>query len=406
MNKGFVISVFGTHYMPFVSVLVNSIISTNPECKIYLIWDDISDLELKLFCIIYPKVQLIQMSHEKSFKNVDKQISLKMNHWYDFLNSNLLDQICFLDCDILVNRNLDCFFDVRSDFIFTVKNEAFPLNTGVVFCKNKNNAKTFFKKWVELTHQIISDSCELEKARQIAGGADQYALYKIVNQTNFIEGNHYMSDFNLNISFISCSILNETRSVPYNDSIYIFHLKGGWHSILLKHTDFTENRPYSTSKDLYDKWIYELNFFYAKQINLAIQNYLAKVENNFMFNNFTNKNIFSLPILFFYLKSLNKYILTVDNSNVVKNILTICALIKKMPTMIIIKTDKHIDLRWKLRPLDRFFKNGNFTFIIPTLRDIHLIRSSLSITKLVDILNYLKLFLKKKIKQYVLATKI
>lgn len=251
----FITSVYGNEYVPLLMVCLDSIKKEHPEDKVTILWDDINDFEVSMLKNLFSDYNFVKQSKGIHTDNILKRIPLKLRFWSSILEEIEDEVICFIDSDTLIYKNFSSQIPSDFDFIYTYKDERFPLNVGVVIVKNSKKIVEFLKEWLAKTESIVEDPNKLEYAFQTNGAADQQALMNLMNVEDITKG--VVKDFGKgDIKFvgISCNILNQTNSVPVNSGSYIFHYKGGWRPILLKETGYTENRNQKDSQEMHYLW--------------------------------------------------------------------------------------------------------------------------------------------------------
>jgi hypothetical protein len=259
----FAISVFGTDYIGFLTICIDSINKTHPENDIIVVWDHINVHEIYLLSLFFPKIQFIKQDVFIDFSDVRKSIPSKLLLWSNICKISKQDLICFLDADMLVYKNINEEITGNFDFLYTIKNEKFPINVGFVVVKNSYIIKTFLNEWKNETERIIADEFLLNEACNTFGAADQKALANLIYPVNIFTGGKKIFYFG-EINFLAkeCNLLNQTNSVPIDFGSKIFHYKGGWRSILLEQSGYTINRPIETSAEMKSFWenrYYDIN---------------------------------------------------------------------------------------------------------------------------------------------------
>lgn len=254
----FVITSYGEDYLPFLYTCLESIYLTqsNPGCKVLL--KEVGSFELKLLQNFFPKANFLLEEEVDLYKgeNIHKKISQKLEFWEKLISNEAEDEIiCFIDVDTLVIKNLDYIADLKFDFIYTWKDEQYPINTGVVVVKNSSKIRSFIKAWRVRTNEIITNDVLLQEALETYGGGDQKALADLLEEVPPRKSFTKKYSFGeIEFEPRPCSELNETNSVPVNSGAKILHYKAGWHPIILKEQPFTELRPEATSYEMLSFW--------------------------------------------------------------------------------------------------------------------------------------------------------
>lgn len=261
----FIISIFGessNRYFGMLNSLLFSIQDTNPQASASIFWENLDNKKLSLLKKAFPKFEFIETNFKFS-NDAIKLISSKTLIW-EYASRLKMDEILvFIDVDMLILKNLSPIIE-KSDFdiIFTKKNEVYPINTGIMVCKNSKKVHAFFKLWKDETKKILSDETLFAQTSSQDfpyGGSDQMALYKILNFN--IKKENYTLPIKgeiINVKSMPCSVLNETNSTKIKNYTHVIHYKGGWQLILIDGNCFTKNRP---KKDSWEMYVYYLKTF-------------------------------------------------------------------------------------------------------------------------------------------------
>ena len=105
--------------------------------------------------------------------------NLKLQKWVSILDS-VNDDIIFLDCDMVILRDLSMAFD-DPDFdigITTLESatERLPFNGGTVIVRNNEKARAFMRKWLEIDCRMYKDENFHYKYREKYAGMNQASL--------------------------------------------------------------------------------------------------------------------------------------------------------------------------------------------------------------------------------------
>lgn len=319
MNKyRFIISVFGEEYIGMLLTNLYSIIKNTHNSDISVFWQDISNENKNNFKKAFPQINFNETNFDLNSDKI-KRISSKMFFWnyasHFFQNQNL----CFIDVDTLVIKDISNFFDDNFDIIFTDKEDIFPLNTGVILCKGES-FHIFFEEWLKKTLEILSDHNLILKSistKYPYGGGDQMALFQLINYKRGINIYQLMiNNKNFIIKSIPCKILNETRSTSINNNVHIIHYKGGWQLILLKAMGFTKYRTKMESQEMY--------LLYLRTHKMALEYFNNCLGKNYIFGSFGIKVPFYLDkttlkenkfryIYFSLISTINNIIIKINN---------------------------------------------------------------------------------------------
>lgn len=251
----FITSVYGNDYVPLLSVCLDSISREHPDSPVTVLWESIHETEIQLLKFRFPKYIFQQQTQNIHFENVHERIPLKLRFWETVFDNVKEDVICFIDCDTLVLESIDSYAKGDFDFLYTWKDENYPLNVGVVIAKNSPKVKKFMHAWLEATEVIVGDPEMLKKACDTNGAADQQALHDLMGFEDVSTGGKVKFEFGeMTFKAVSCDEINQTRSVPVNSGAKVLHYKGGWHPILLREGIYTPNRPEEESVEMREFW--------------------------------------------------------------------------------------------------------------------------------------------------------
>jgi len=252
----FMTTAYGNEYVPFLATCINSIYKTHPDDDILVLYDDIKYDEIDFLKIPFPKVEFKRVNHGAlTYDNIYQRVPLKLRYWVDALKSTKHKTVCFLDCDTVIYKNIDEFITDDYDFLYTWKDETFPLNVGVVIINNSDKILAFAQRWLEITEEIVHDGKRIDKGNKSFGAADQAALAELMDKQSYDGITIKNYDFGeIRLKGVPCELLNQTNNRRMECGSYIFHYKTGWHPILLKHADFTVNRPREDCFHMYKYW--------------------------------------------------------------------------------------------------------------------------------------------------------
>jgi hypothetical protein len=200
--------------------------------------------------IAYANLSKIPSYVDKTYKcKLGKKVhsaSAKLNLWCDVINRDIgNDPILFIDCDTIMVKPIDEYWDLDFDIGYTKKtfedeNLKWPINTGVILVKNVEKGKKFFEFWKNETNKILADGKLKYKASVGWGAADQAALGENIDKFEDIK-----------FKAFRCCELNETRCVPIGEDLHIIHYKGLWHKVFSKET-WSEARPKNKCEEMYN----------------------------------------------------------------------------------------------------------------------------------------------------------
>ncbi len=251
----FITTAYGNGYIGFLLTCIFSITKCNPKAAVSVFWSDIDQRYINLLAQIFPNVEF-KKNEVDIPQDFIKRISSKTILWSKAIKLYPDEQICLLDSDTLVLKNIAHFFEKDFDIAFTVKEEKIPLNTGVMLVKNSARVIKFFQEWQTRTNSILNNQKEYAKANNTDdypyGGTDQMSFYNLIQYTK--EKSNFSTNINsesVQLVALPCAQLNETRSTAVTSEKHILHYKGGWRPILLEGTNFTLNRPKEKSLEMY-----------------------------------------------------------------------------------------------------------------------------------------------------------
>lgn len=86
--------------------------------------------------------------------NSFEQLNLgKLKKWYNFLIDSKYKDILFLDSDTLIVEDVEYVFKEDFDIAYTMN----PLNSGVIFCKSNKRVTDFFKTWIDISEEMLTN---------------------------------------------------------------------------------------------------------------------------------------------------------------------------------------------------------------------------------------------------------
>ena len=284
MNQVIFSCIYGHKHIPLVYSFIYSALEVCPKVKIIIGYSDFSKFELNLLQIAFPAVDFVELSSSTTQLNSHaSRASMKIRMWNElyigYLSVGKFG--AFLDIDtVLLKHPFEELSHVGQLFL-TRKRGKWPLNTGVVFARKCNEVLQVFSEWEKVTISILGSSKINREAELLGGGADQYALIKILGISESIRDesiSSLISDrFGVHVEFVPCAIYNQTESMPLDKNIKIVHYKAGWHKILLQNAPYTKNRPKNSSSEMHALW--QATYFKANRIlyeNLNIEAWYDK----------------------------------------------------------------------------------------------------------------------------------
>lgn len=168
--------------------------------------------------------------------------TVKLQRWVDEMEKTNED-IIFLDCDMIVLRDLHDAFKMDFDIALTVNGTgSIPYNGGAVFCRNTSAARDFIRLWNKCNHELYNDTKKHLKWRMKYAGMNQAALGYML-ETNAVRVTDITSEHKqikafeslVNIKRLPCSIWNVCKNDwrNMNDKMYILHVKSALRTAVL-----------------------------------------------------------------------------------------------------------------------------------------------------------------------------
>ena len=156
--------------------------------------------------------------------------TVKINDWVNVMNQYPDDYIVFMDCDMLVLKDLAHVFDKDFDVAVTKHSiGSLPYNGGVVFVKNTQKAKDFMRLWADVNLKMFKDRTYHGKYIKKYAGMNQAAFGAVITEYKhkfyFDKENH--NDKQSHVLNLPCSIYNLCRGYwpMVNTDSYIVHIK-------------------------------------------------------------------------------------------------------------------------------------------------------------------------------------
>jgi len=251
----FVTTIYGSRHLPFLAPHLLSVLNSNPGKKEIVLWDDLPSDQINLIQQCFPLVSFIHMQ-ERIQGTIDQKISRKLNYWLQACKLFPDTKIVFIDTDTLVLKSIENLISGSYDFLFTWKDEVYPINTGVIAVRNGKRVLPIITEWVTRIEKIISNQQDLNLALVRSGAADQHALREIIGYINYdrpfirqINGEEYL------FRGVNCQLLNETNCSVISEDTHVIHYKGGWHPLILEKKGYSVNRPKERCQEMHLKWL-------------------------------------------------------------------------------------------------------------------------------------------------------
>ena len=168
--------------------------------------------------------------------------TVKLQRWVEEMEATD-DDIIFLDCDMIVLRDLHDAFKMDFDVALTINGTgSIPYNGGAVFCHNTPAARDFIRLWNECNIELYDNTQKHLKWRTKYAGMNQAALGYML-ETNAVKVTDITSKHRkikayksvVNIRRLPCSIWNVCKNDwrNINDKMYILHVKSALRTAVL-----------------------------------------------------------------------------------------------------------------------------------------------------------------------------
>jgi hypothetical protein len=256
-------------------------VSVGTQSEIYVGMSDLNFIERETLKIGFPNIFFVDESQVPTFKSsrLPDIASQKIFRWKLFFDNYLQNNEfgLFFDADLIFYNEFLGFIRKDIDLLITRKFTKYPINLGVFGIKKNISTSVFFDKWVENNKITLNSSKMSIKANESYGAADQYSLVKTLGIGNELKsgglhpGIHAIGK--LKIQIVDCDILNQVESVILSKSTSIYHVKSGFHSILLKGTRYTKARTKKDSMEIHDLW----EGIYQKSKNRILKEYIMNI---------------------------------------------------------------------------------------------------------------------------------
>jgi hypothetical protein len=146
-----------------------------PEQKSLVVYNDINYKKKGLISRQNPNTSFVHIDNLPKLKGTSRRIGQKMDLWlqaYDIVED---ERLAFLDCDMIVRSPINDSFSDDYDLFFTIKYEAIPINTGIVFMNKSSASHRFLNLWRDENDVIAKDVNLLSEACEQTGGPNQHA---------------------------------------------------------------------------------------------------------------------------------------------------------------------------------------------------------------------------------------
>lgn len=179
----FIISIFGSKHIGMLITNLYSIQESNPNAKISVLWEDISEKYINPVIKTFEKLSFIKTN--VGFTNDPiKRIASKTIVWQMGADKYPNENLAFIDVDMIVLQDISHYFKQSFDIMFTYKNEQYPINTGVILCGKTYKTQLFFEQWKNETLKILQNESDMKKASDSNypyGAPDQMSFYQMID---------------------------------------------------------------------------------------------------------------------------------------------------------------------------------------------------------------------------------
>jgi lipopolysaccharide biosynthesis glycosyltransferase len=160
--------------------------------------------------------------------------TLKLKLWLKVLK-NTDDDVVFMDCDMIVLKDISDVFKNRFDIGYTKRTGSrIPYNGGVMFVKNTPEAIKFVELWKEINDKMYNDYSFHHTWRNKYAGMNQAAFGYIMET----------GGYKAKLKSFSCDIWNScVENWPkINDETRIVHIKGALRRSVLMNSSINSVR--------------------------------------------------------------------------------------------------------------------------------------------------------------------
>ena len=251
----------GTSYIPFLTVSLASAFQHHPSSRAHVSLVNVADYEVEILKGQFPQASFHTSSHQGA-ETLELAIASKPTFWSQALQHvGGADLVVALDADTIVTGHIPDCLPREFDIIFTHKDEAWPLNSGVLVARDATTLRSFTRLWEEKTGQIVSDPRRLELSRETAGAADQLAMLEIISD-RWAEDHSWKKGATvstqsgqLRLVGMPCEILNNTNSVGLElNETRIIHVKRWMQQMIMDDGAPNEVRHGFDSEVTFARW--------------------------------------------------------------------------------------------------------------------------------------------------------
>ena len=196
--------------------------------------------DAEIVCITDPQ--------QVSGKNiVDASLSMKLKAWNHAVQT-IDGDIILADCDMIFLEDISSVFDNDFDVAYTKrKHRCVPINSGIVFVKNSDKVRAFFKLWLDINMEMYHNPELLGQYRKKCSGMNQPALVKAIEDAK-----------DINFLPLSCLEYNacESEWANIDETTKVLHLKESLREII-KGQGNPNNIDYKKAIELYNNIVAE-----------------------------------------------------------------------------------------------------------------------------------------------------
>jgi len=114
-------------------------------------------------------------SNPRAFKGLTSN-TVKLDYWIKALEELDEEHFIFIDCDMIVLKDMEHVFEKDFDICYTIRDSVFPINGGVVFVKKNERSIDFIKRWQVINDKMYTDRAFHQVWRDKYAGINQAAF--------------------------------------------------------------------------------------------------------------------------------------------------------------------------------------------------------------------------------------
>lgn len=264
MKLTFVTTFFNDFLVPFTTAWLESVLWTyngGADCNILVCYDNVSYSFLKDVREKAPSVRLepLQIGSLPYVPAHDRALGManKIACWRKAMSLiQRGEHVVLMDCDTIVLKKMDHFFDLTFDIGYSWKPKRLPISSGVVLIKTSEETEKFMALWDHQTNLIRRDKKKVGWARKQWGGEDQgsmAAVMSIRKGMNFEKPHRPCPKCGVLFRGFPCSSINEVDCVPITEDTHVVHYGGAWQEVI-RTGQFNKFRPRSACSDMLNLW--------------------------------------------------------------------------------------------------------------------------------------------------------